>query len=781
MTLRNIDALFNGRRLAVLGDPQTDAQRQLFANMRASVDAARRYHVSAEPDSARLPDEALDCAVIADAAWGQAGIIAALANRGVRAVFWATNIPVGAAVLRAARPYNLRVLGGRSAGVISPRSQLNLSTLALTPPPGQVAFIGQSQSLTAAALDWAVGRRIGFSWLACTGAEVDIDIADLLDYAALDPRTRAVVLQIGWIRTPRKFMSAARAAARVKPVLVLQTRRATASGPQGPDPIRSAAFARAGLVECHSLGGAFDGLAALELLPGLRGDRVAVLGNGTGVCALGTDALLRQHIAPARVGAATRQQLERAAPDAHDTGAAIDLGHTSDHAETVAALKAVLADDNIDSALLVHSPVAGHAHAPLMQALIAAKIDARLMTVWLGLETALAARRSSAAARLATFTSVDEAARAITYRARYRRTQELLTATPPPDPKVTADAAAVRARLVALADDGVEWLSAEDTANLLTAYGIADEQPSATALQVHITGHRHPELGMVLGVKDELLSLAPAYGFAPLDTLLASRLLESASAGRISTPQAAFAALAAALVRISKMIIDLAPLVYLDIRVAVGPQGRWVAPADSLLEITGDPVPERLRLAMAPYPAHMRHRVTLAGDKRYLISAIRPSDEPAVLELLDSLSPEEIRLRFFSYIRYFSHDMAARMTQIDYDREISLVASDVATQDQLAGLATLIADPDGLVAEFALLVHHAHSGRGLGRHLLDCLLRAAGARGIHTVYGDVLADNRPMLALARSLGFRVQRPLEDASSVQVTIDVRNYARAGAAS
>ena len=101
--------------------------------------------------------------------------------------------------------FELRFGGDRV--VLPPRS------LALAPRPGKVALITQSQSLAAAALDWALGRNIGFSWMACSGSEADIDVADLLDYAALDPRTRAVVLQVGHIRSPRKFMSAARAAA----------------------------------------------------------------------------------------------------------------------------------------------------------------------------------------------------------------------------------------------------------------------------------------------------------------------------------------------------------------------------------------------------------------------------------------------------------------------------------------------------------------------------------------------------------------------------------------
>src|SRR5699024_6502745 len=145
----------------------------------------------------------------------------------------------------------------------------------------------------------------------------------------------------------------------------------------------------------------------------------------------------------------------------------------------------------------------------------------------------------------------------------------------------------------------------------------------------------------------------------------------------------------------------------------------------------------RDRLALAPYPARMRHRVKLRGGQHYIVRAIRPADEPALIELLESLNPEEVRLRFFSIIRQFTHDMAARMTQIDYDREVSLVASPADAPDRLAASATLIADPDSRQAEYAILVHHDHAKIGLGRHLMDCLLRQAHARGVQTVFGDV--------------------------------------------
>ena len=775
MTLRNIDALFSSRSVSVFGRARSAAQHQLVDNVRASAGEAFQ-HLTGRPSRWQFPGKPGTVGVILDARWARPRAITALADAGCRALIWAAASPITEDVLRAARPTNLRLLGGRSAGVVDTRNGLNMTSLALTPRAGKVALITQSQSLTAGALDWALGRNIGFSWLACTGAEADIDAADLLDHAALDPRTRAVVLQIGDIHQPRKFMSAARAAARVKPVLVLQTQSRNARV-MGPDPVRSAAFARAGLIECENLGGLFDGLAALDLLPAVQADRVMVLGNGAGVCALANDALRRKSLAAARPGSEMATALADIAPRAHDTPAGIDLAG-SNIQETVDVLRAALANSKRDGVLLVHSPVAGHPHEPMVQAIADAGLDRRLMTVWLGLQTALPARSQAAAARLATFASVDEAARAIQYRKRYQATRELLTATPPPDPSVAADVENLRHRLSVLAADGVEWLSGDDTAELLADYGIlgaeSGQRGADPSMQVRIEVVAHSELGMVMRVTDETLGVPPAYGFAPLDTLLARRMLEGASAGRLVATTEAVEALARALVRLSKLVVDLARIARLDLHLAIGPHGRLHTPTDTLVEITQTPMAERRRLAMAPYPARMRHRVTLADTHTYIVRAIRPSDEPLVLDLLASLSPEEIRLRFFTYIRHFSHDMAARITQVDYDREVSLVISPADDDAGLAAMGTIIADPDGREAEFAVLVHHSHTGVGLGRHLLDCLLRQAWARDIATVYGDILSHNRPMLELAKRLGFSIKRSLDDPSSIRAEIDVGAY-------
>lgn len=778
MTLRNLESFFSAQTTCVLGQATSWSQKGLLDNLSRSAEKApvRLLHITDPAQPLTSDNVRASCAVIMASEWATPQTVDALGRLGCRGLVWAHDSPINETILRAAQPYNLRILGENTAGILDTHAGLDMTTLSSLPRPGQVAFIGQSQSLTAAAVDWATGRNVGFSWLACTGSEADVDIADLLDYAALDPRTRAIVLQIGSISQPRKFMSAARAAAHVKPVLVLQTQNLATQEVTGPDPVRSAAFARAGLVECAHLADLFAGLAALELLPKVRRERVMVLGNGAGVCALAADALRRNKLQLSQIHDKTQAELKQIAPTASYTASGINLVHAETR-QTITAIERILRDPQVDAILLIHSPIPGYPHLPLIEALAHSSARQRLLTVWLGLETALPARAASARARLATFISPDEAARAIRYRRIYHEVYELLRATPPPDPSVTADASVLRTRLQKLTIQGVEWLATEDVLEILTAYKMltADTLRAAhdTMPELHILVWLHAELGMVIQIVDTELNAQPAFGFAPLDPLLAQRMLKKASVGRLTPDKLPTDMLTNMLVRLSRLIVDLPEITRLDLQLTVKGQ-HLHATEEPLAEITPQPLPARYRLALPTYPSRMRHRVRMQDQAYYWVRAIHPADEPAVLEFLDTLKPDDIQLRFFSTIRHFTHDMAARMTQVDYDREVSLVLSPTSKPQQLIGMGTLIADPDGHEAEFAILVHHDYSGIGLGRHLLDCLLRQAYARGIQTVYGDILVRNHRMTTLARNMGFQTQRSLEDPGCVRAVMDLAAY-------
>ncbi len=767
MTIRNLQAYFKPGRVLLLGEPVGTTAQQLVSNLRHAAPEG----LLAESMQQLGGGETLG--IVADPDQLNYERLGQLAANGCRALIWPHAVRPSTALLQAARIHTTRLLGPRSPGILNPRRRLNATTLPAALLPGSLALIVQSQSVASAAIDWATGRRFGFSWVAVTGGESDVDIADLLDYAALDPDTRAVALEVGRIRGARKFMSAARACARAKPVVALQTRLADWHG-KGPDPVRSAAFARAGMVECLSLPALFDAFAALHRLPPLRQARVLVVSNGSGICALGVDAVLRHSLQAAAPDAACWDRVRALAPALKQLGGGADIGEQAPQV-VIAALREFLADREVDLVLFIRSPAAEHSHEAVAAELVKARFDERLLTVWLGLETALPARKLSAEANLATFTSPDAAARAVRYRWEYGRNRELLTQTPPRGPTAPTDAADTERRLRQLLEAGQHQVRGADAAPLLAAYGIDSRvlRPRKD-LRLEVRVLRHAELGLHLSATPLAPGLAAAtgQGFMPLDPLLARRVLADAGLradADIATPD--LEALALALVRIGQFALDQPLLAELKLQLCVYHGVAQCQQGETQLLLGEEILPERARLALAPYPAALTQNLQ-RGTQRYTVRAVRPDDEPAVLRLLQGLDPETVRLRFFAYIRSFSHDLAARMTQIDYDRELALVILPQAQTDCIVGMGTLAADPDGTRAEFAVLVDKQHTGLGLGRHLLEQFVAHARRRGIGTVFGEILAENRPMLNLARSLGFSIGKVPDDPGCVHAEYTIR---------
>lgn len=773
MTIRHLESLFRPQGVLGIGAPADVPAAELLERLSSLPDAQRALLGHAHPGWRTLQRvreaRGYELGIVFDAAAVTPALVRGLAENGCRALIWLADSAVPAAILRAGRNETLRVIGPSSSGVAHARG-LGLSAWGL-PAPGTTALIAQSRSIAAAALDWAAGHSLGFSWTAVTGGEADVDVADLLDYAAFDPGTQAVVLQLSHIRSPRKFMSAARACARAKPVVVLQTPDARDVDARPADPVLSAAFRRAGLVEVDRITAIFSALAALSRIGEAMQGRIAVLGTGGGICQLARASLWREGLTPAAPGDASWTSLADRLPAAADGRQWLDVGLASDE-HTLEALRATLAAADIDLVMFVRSPAPGRDDEAFARRLVEAKLRERLVVVFLGQARAAPALRVCAQGGIAAFASVEAAARALRYRREHRRTQELLLQTPTLDPLAHGPQPpqlAVPAKL-----KGSWVLPAAEAAALLSAYGL---QPAAWAeaagrgLRVKI--RRHPEMGLYLEARlDPASAAAPtAYALPPLDDVLAATMLGELGLGpREQAPLGLRAAdYATAVARLAQLAVEQPRLLEADLR---------LLPADGLAEIgyarlvaDAEPPPERERLALAPYPGGLTHVASLRRDRQVLLRAIRPTDEPALIRMLSELDPEEVRLRFFRYIRQFTHAMAARVSQIDYDREMSFVAESDARAGEIAGIATLVADPTGREAEFAVLVHHDFVGLGLGRALMRAILDYAVRRGVGRVYGDVLLENAPMLALAQRLGFRRERHPDDPGCVRVVLEL----------
>ena len=268
-----------------------------------------------------------------------------------------------------------------------------------------------------------------------------------------------------------------------------------------------------------------------------------------------------------------------------------------------------------------------------------------------------------------------------------------------------------------------------------------------------------------------------AVSLPPLNMHLARDLVSRTRVWRLlqgyrERPPVDMDALCLTLVQISQMIVDIPEIMELDINPLLADENGVLA-LDARIRVAR-PTGDRSRdLAIRPYPAELEEPFTLHNGLEVLLRPIRPEDEPEHREFLGRLTPEDIRFRFFGLVREFPHSEIARLTQIDYDREMAFIASAPKADgsgSETLGVVRTVTDPDNETCEFAIIVRSDLKGQGLGYKLLEKMIGYCRARGTKTMAGQVMAGNHPMLDMVRALGFRVKR-LEDEPVMETTLDL----------
>jgi acetyltransferase len=506
MTIRNLDRLFRPRSVALIGASTRPSSigavlarnvfRGDFDGPILPVNPKHRYlhGVWTYPDVASLPATP-ELAVIATPPQTVPGIVAELGARGTRAAVVITagfaeasggdGEALQLAMLDAARPHNLRIVGPNCLGILVPGIGLNASFAHLSPRPGRLAFVTQSGATVTAILDWAEARGIGFSHLVSLGDMADVDFGDMLDYLANDRDTQAILLYVEAVCDGRKFMSAARAAARVKPVIVVKAgrhaegARAAASHTgalAGADAVYDAAFRRAGMLRVYTLEELFDAAETLGMGCRPTGNRLAVLTNGGGVGVLAADAVVDAGARLAELSASTLAGLDAVLPRTWSHGNPVDMVGDAPGSRYAQALSVLAGDRGLDALLVLHCPTAVASATEAAQAVVDVlhrEPKPALLTSWVG-ETAVAeARRLFAAQQVPTYATPEQAVCAFMYMVNYRRNQETLMETPPSVPEDFAPDTAAAQRIIAraLAEDR-SWLLEPEAKELLGAYGV---------------------------------------------------------------------------------------------------------------------------------------------------------------------------------------------------------------------------------------------------------------------------------------------------------------------
>jgi len=747
------ELLFRPRSVAVLGAGSAVGV-QVMGNLAAGGFAGEMWPVEAVDALASGPDVAVICALDGPIA----PVFAALAALGTRlalVVCMAENVGL------AAQAAGIRALGPGSFGVVVPKLGLNISRAHLPPRPGRLALVSQSAALCRVVMDWAEPNGVGFSTILGIGGNADIGFGMVLDWLSRDADTGAILLDIRHIRDPRRFVSAARAAARQRPVVAIRAGGRLADPDGAADATFDAVLRRCGVLGVSSLA---DLLAAAETLTRarpVRGEGMAIVTNAIGPAQMAADAALRDGLVLADLSEATRQVVRLALPGAFAARSGVPGSERivyagPDEAIRLAEVASLLAGAaEVGGVLLVHAPT-GPGDAAGMQAIGAAAqaMKVPLLVCAMGETTGAAHRRELADAGVPAFATPEEAVRGFLHLVQHRRIRAAARELPDSTlPDLGIDSAAA-ARLLAGAAPGAE-LSPPAARALLAAYGIASgSAPGGVALRVALDEDRMfgPTIGFGQGGPAGALRPDTAVDLPPLNLALAAALVaHTATSADIAAVSGGAAAVADLLVRISQLAVDAPQIATLLIDpLHLDAAGLRAGAVRIVLRADGVG-----RLAIPPYPREWV-RSHGAGGEVLVIRPIRPEDAAAHAAFFGRLSPQDVRYRFFSAIRALSAEQVARLTQVDYEREMALVAVRPATSETV-GVARLVREVDVGRAEFAVVVQADAKGSGVASALMRHLLDWGRAKGVREVEGQVLADNAPMLAFVRKLGFTVRR------------------------
>jgi acetyltransferase len=409
MSIRNLDALLQAHSVAVVGASERPGSvgATVWRNLRAGTFKGtlmpvnpkhRELHGVAVAQRCKDLAAAPDLAVVCTPVETLVEVIGELAGIGTRAVVVLTAgvDPVLKQTLRElARPTTMRLLGPNCLGLLSPGLGLNASFAHTDAIAGDVAFVSQSGALVTAVLDWAKSRRIGFSHMVSLGEHMDVDFGDLLDYLASDASTRSILLYIESIESPRKFMSAARAAARNKPVIVVKAGRSSRGGQAaashtgslaGSDLVFDAAIRRAGMLRVDTLDDLFMAAETLARFDADVDRGLTLMTNGGGAGVLAADAAASAGVELRRLSKPLLERLNARLPSGWSHANPIDIVGDAPAERYVETLEALLADPDTGAILFMHAPTAIVPSADIARAClpVAREAKRRLLSCWLG-------------------------------------------------------------------------------------------------------------------------------------------------------------------------------------------------------------------------------------------------------------------------------------------------------------------------------------------------------------------------------------------------------------
>jgi acetyltransferase len=772
-------------------------------------------------------------------------------------------------LLETARRYGIRLIGPNCLGIMRPSIGLNATFNNGGANNGNIAFISQSGALCTAILDWAKHNDVGFSSVVSMGSSTDVDFGEILDFLVSDINTHSILMYIEGIRNSRRFMSALRAAARIKPVILVKVGRHEAGSKAamshtaslvGADDVFDAAVSRAGAVRVQTITQLFTAAKALSC--GFRpvGNRLAVVTNGGGPGVMAADRAADLGLTMATLSEETIEELNRRLPPNWPHSNPVDIIGDAQADRYHYAVKACLEDDNVDGVLAILTPQAMTKPLESAQAMIELSNthSKPLLTCWMGDTQVAEARKAFAKAHKPYFRTPEPAVEVFSHLSAYYRNQKLLMQMPGPfSHHVEPDVDSARLIIEGAMQQHRKVLTEMESKSVLSAFHIpvartmvahspnealliAQQLGFPVAMKVNspdIT-HKSDAGGVKLNLSNahevraayqhivdsvqnnrpdakldgisiepmivktngrELmigLTSDPVFGpvitfgaggtaveimgdravaLPPLNNFLARELIRETRIARMlgafrNMPPANMDALIDVLLRVSEMACELPLLDEMDINPLILDENGALA-ADARVVVTyRQPGSDRYaHMAIYPYPTQLVSQWQLSDGTDITIRPIRPEDADIEKKFVHDLSDESKYFRFMNSMQELTDNMLVRFTQLDYSREMALIAvAEEQGREIELGVARYAINPDGDSCEFALVIADNIQGKGLGQKLMAALMEAARDKGLKTIEGEVLSNNHNMLKLMTRIGFTSKSSEEDPSIIKVS-------------
>jgi acetyltransferase len=710
------------------------------------------------------------------------------------------------AAVNKAKCKGLRIIGPDCLGMICSGSKLNLSFSSHIPIPGKMAFVSQSGSICTSVLDLCIREHVGFSYFVSLGSMMDVDFGDIIDYLGGDYDVGSIVIFVESIPRIRNFMSAARSVSRIKPIIVLKAGRTKAGALAvashtgrlgGEDAVYDAAFERAGIVRIKTFEELFDCVELLAKRPRPTKPGLAIVTNAGSPGVMAVDALADYGVDPASLKPETIERLDECLPPGWSRTNPVDILGDASSERYERAVNICLKDSEVKGLLIILAPQALTRPTEIAESL-AGLIQAKpnpIFVSWMGGKQMEMGRDIFNRAGIPTFDTPERAVRAFMDLCQYSKNLEMLQEIPPKfEKKMEFDFKRAQIQIQKGLLNKNLCLTETQTNALLNAYGISIYE-SKSILSNQKVGQHIQQYELTIGSKRDL-DFGPVIYFGiggimaevlqdrsvalpPLNRLLARELIKKTKIytlikGFKNHPPVDLTWLEEILIRLSQLVTDFPEIEEIDIDpIIVTSVDAYATNPRILLSSTKAPAPHHL--VISPYPNQYEARTVREGVGELFIRPIRPEDASLLVELFESLSRQSVHFRFFGPLKMLSPGMLARFTQIDYDREIALVALlETEPNEKMLGVARVITDIyNRKSAEFSIVVGDPWHGKGIGAELLKRCLSISKERGIENVKGIVLPENTQMLALGKKLGFTAKRIVGE-SEFELNIDLTTF-------